>query len=65
MRTRSERQAPLRPDAQGEVATDCGKAGYGDIVPIDPFARESAMGQFYLALTVARLVTLELANRRR
>ena len=44
--------------------------GYGDIVPIDPFARslanlESVLGQFYLAVTVARLVTLELAGRRR
>ena len=44
--------------------------GYGDIVPIDPFARslanlESGLGQFYLAVTVARLVTLELAGRRR
>jgi hypothetical protein len=44
--------------------------GYGDIVPIDPFARslanlESVIGPFYLAITVARLVTLELADRRR
>ena len=44
--------------------------GYGDIVPADPFARslanlESVLGQFYLAITVARLVTLELADRRR
>jgi hypothetical protein len=44
--------------------------GYGDIVPVDPFARslanlESVLGQFYLAITVARLVTLELADRRR
>jgi hypothetical protein len=44
--------------------------GYGDIVPIDPFARslanlESVIGQFYLAITVARLVTLELEDRRR
>jgi hypothetical protein len=44
--------------------------GYGDIVPVDPFARslanlEAVMGQFYLAITVARLVTLELADRRR
>jgi Ion channel len=43
--------------------------GYGDIVPIDPFARslanlESVLGQFYLAVTVARLVALELAGRR-
>ncbi len=44
--------------------------GYGDIVPVDPFARslanlESVLGQFFLAITVARLVTLELQNRRR
>jgi len=44
--------------------------GYGDIVPRDPFARsfanlESIIGQFYLAITVARLVTLELEDRRR
>ncbi len=44
--------------------------GYGDIVAVDPFARslanlESALGQFFLAITVARLVTLELQDRRR
>ena len=44
--------------------------GYGDIVAVDPFARslanfEAIVGQFYLAITVARLVTLELADRRR
>jgi len=44
--------------------------GYGDIVPLDPFARslanlESVIGPFYLAITVARLVTLELGDRRR
>jgi hypothetical protein len=44
--------------------------GYGDIVAVDPLARslanlESVLGQFYLAITVARLVTLELADRRR
>lgn len=43
---------------------------YGDIVALDPFARglanpESVLGQFYFATTVARLVTLELADRRR
>jgi Ion channel len=43
--------------------------GYGDIAPIDPFARslanlESMIGVFYLAITVGRLVTLELAGRR-
>jgi hypothetical protein len=44
--------------------------GYGDIVPVDPLARslanlESVIGQFYLAITVARLVTLEMEHRRR
>jgi hypothetical protein len=44
--------------------------GYGDIIPVDPFARslanlQSVLGQFYLAITVARLVTLELQDRRR
>jgi hypothetical protein len=43
--------------------------GYGDIVAVDPLARslanlEAVIGQFYLAITVARLVTLELADRR-
>jgi Ion channel len=44
--------------------------GYGDIVPVYPFARslaslESVIGPFYLAITVARLVTMELEDRRR
>ena len=44
--------------------------GYGDVVAVDPFARslgnlEAVVGQFYLAITVARLVTLELRDRRR
>jgi hypothetical protein len=44
--------------------------GYGDIVAVDPFARslanlESVVGPFYLAITVARLVTMELADRGR
>lgn len=44
--------------------------GYGDIVPVNPFARslanmEAVIGQFYLAITVARLVTMELEDRRR
>ncbi|HEY3912289.1 MAG TPA: potassium channel family protein [Stellaceae bacterium] len=44
--------------------------GFGDIVPVNPFARslanlEAVLGQLYLATTVARLVTLELADRRR
>ncbi len=44
--------------------------GYGDIVPVDAFARslanlESVLGRFYLVTTVARLVTLELQDRSR
>jgi len=43
--------------------------GYGDIVAVDPFARaltslESVVGPFHLAITVARFVTMELADRR-
>jgi Ion channel len=43
--------------------------GYGDIVAVDPFARslanlESIIGVFYIAITVTRLVTLELEDRR-
>jgi|SRR5271165_5190209 Ion channel len=38
--------------------------GYGDILAVDPFARslanlESVLGVFYIAITVARLVTLQ------
>ena len=44
--------------------------GYGDILPVDPFARslanlESVLGVFYIAITVTRLVTLELHDRGR
>ena len=44
--------------------------GFGDIVPVSPFARslanlEAVLGQLYLVTTVARLVTLELEDRRR
>jgi hypothetical protein len=44
--------------------------GYGDIVAVDPFARslanlEAVIGQFFIAITVARLVTMELEDRRR
>lgn len=44
--------------------------GYGDIVPIHPFARslcnlEGIIGQLYPATLLARLVTLELQDRRR
>jgi hypothetical protein len=42
--------------------------GYGDIVPVDPVARslcnvETIIGQLYPATLLARLVTLELAER--
>jgi hypothetical protein len=44
--------------------------GYGDIAPVDPSVRslanlESVLGQFYLAITIARLAALELKDRRR
>jgi hypothetical protein len=43
--------------------------GYGDIVPVQPIARslsnlESIIGQLYPATLLARLVTLELQDRR-
>jgi Ion channel len=68
---------PAATDDLGELATmlyfsltTLTTTGYGDIVPVDPFARslanlESVLGLFYLAITVARLVTLELEDRRR
>jgi hypothetical protein len=45
-------------------------SGYGDIVPLDPFARslanlEAVIGQLYPATLLARLITLELETRRR
>ncbi len=44
-------------------------SGYGDIVPIDPFARsvtnlESVIGQLFPATLLARLITLELEHSR-
>jgi hypothetical protein len=44
-------------------------SGTDDIVPLNSFARslanlEAVIGQFYLAITAARLVALELADRR-
>jgi hypothetical protein len=44
--------------------------GFGDIVPVHPFARalanfEGIVGQLYPATLLARLVTLELESRRR
>jgi hypothetical protein len=68
---------PAAMGAPGELATmmyfsltTLTTTGYGDIAPIEPFARglanlESVIGQFYLAIIVARLVTLELQDRRR
>ncbi len=43
--------------------------GFGDIVPIDPFARslsnlESVIGQLYPATLLARLISLEIEHRR-
>ena len=44
--------------------------GYGDIVPVHPFARtlsniEAIIGQLYPATLLARLITLEFARHRR
>jgi len=43
--------------------------GYGDVVPLHPFARslatlEAVIGQLFPATLLARLVTLELQGRR-
>jgi len=68
--------APAAPGASEFVTTlyfslaTLTTTGYGDIVPLNPFARslanlESVIGPFYLAITVARLVTMELDDRRR
>jgi hypothetical protein len=68
---------PTAVDDLGELATmlyfsltTLTTTGYGDIVPVDPFARslanlEAVIGPFYLAITVARLVTMEIEDRRR
>jgi hypothetical protein len=44
--------------------------GYGDITPVNPLARnlaalEALCGQLYVAILVARLVTLHLSRRER
>jgi hypothetical protein len=44
--------------------------GYGDIVPVHPYARglanvEAIIGQLYPATLLARLVTLEIAGQQR
>jgi Ion channel len=44
--------------------------GYGDIVPVDEYARslanvEAIIGQFYPATLLARIVTLEIEDRRK
>jgi len=44
--------------------------GFGDIVPVEPFARslavlEAAVGQVYMVMLVARLVALQLEDRHR
>jgi len=45
-------------------------SGYGDIVPVGPFARtlanlEAIVGQLYPAALLARLITLELERHHR
>jgi hypothetical protein len=67
------------PPHQAEVAavsnmlyfsfTTLTSTGYGDILPVDPFARsmanlESVFGQLYLAILLARLVTMHVESRR-
>lgn len=42
--------------------------GYGDIIPVDPFARlvtsgEAVLGQLFVAIFIARLVSLEVSQR--
>jgi voltage-gated potassium channel Kch len=69
-------QIPAQP---GEVAavsnmlyfsfTTLTSTGFGEILPIDPFARsmanlESVLGQLYLAILLARLVTMHVESRR-
>ena len=44
--------------------------GYGDILPVSPFARalatsEALFGQLYPAVMIARLVSLEIMDRRK
>jgi len=67
---------PTEPDDPGFVAaityfslSTLTTAGFGDIVPIHPFARslanlEAIIGQLYPATLLARIVTLELVHRR-
>jgi hypothetical protein len=43
--------------------------GFGEILPVNPFARsmanlESVLGQLYLAILLARLVTMHVETRR-
>jgi hypothetical protein len=43
--------------------------GFGEILPINPLARsmanlESVLGQLYLAILLARLVTMHVESRR-
>ncbi len=70
--------ANLRASAGGEAETAAlmyfslttlTTTGYGDILPLDPFARslanlESVLGVFYIGITVARLVSLGLDHQR-
>jgi hypothetical protein len=67
------------PTGQGEAAAVSGmlyfsfttltSTGFGDILPLNPIARslanlESVLGQLYLAILLARLVTLHVESRR-
>ena len=59
----------LPPDLVYFSFTTLTTVGYGDIVPVHPFARslsnlEAILGQLYPATLLARMVSLELGSRR-
>ena len=71
MRLRQPSAADIYLDATAWMITGMTLSivGYGDIVPLHPFARglanvEAIIGQLYPATLLARLVTLEIEGRR-
>jgi hypothetical protein len=63
-----ERQASAQAISHIRFFVTLTTTGYGDIVPIHPYARslaniEAVIGQLYPATLLARLVTLELKSR--